>query len=71
MTKSTPPTKEENVIEIATADSKWETLLATEESQKLLEKMADEVWAQIQVSQAKPMIFAEDGKITPGQAQQI
>jgi len=37
--------------EMDTADAKWDLLLATEESQKLLEEMADEAWSQIQAGQ--------------------
>jgi hypothetical protein len=61
----------ENIAEIDAADAEWKALLATEESQQLLEKMADEPWAQIQDGQAKPMVLTEDGEIVPGQVQQI
>jgi hypothetical protein len=61
----------ENIAEIDAADAEWKALLATEESQQLLEKMADEAWAQIQDGQAKPMVLTEDGEIVPGQVQQI
>jgi predicted GH43/DUF377 family glycosyl hydrolase len=56
----------EKIVEIDADDAWWEKLLATEESQQLLEKMADEAWAQIQVGQAKPMVFTEDGEIVLG-----
>ena len=46
--------------------AQWDALLATDESQRLLEKMADEAWAEIQAGQAKPMVFTEDGEIAPG-----
>jgi hypothetical protein len=61
-------TLEEDASEadIAAENAQWDTLLATEESQRLLEKMADEAWAQIQAGQAKPMIFTEDGEIAFG-----
>jgi hypothetical protein len=65
MMKSMTRRENANVTEMAAADAQWEALLATEESQKLLEKMADEAWAQIQAGQAKPMMFTEDGEIVP------
>ncbi len=49
------------------ADARWDALLATDESQRLLEKMADEAWAEIQAGLARPMIFTEDGEIAPGE----
>ncbi len=57
---------EDDNDEMDTADAKWEALFASEESQQLLEKMADEAWAQIQAGQARPMVFTEDGEIVPG-----
>lgn len=59
-------TNGENAAELAAADARWEALLASEESQQLLEKMADEAWTQIQAGQAKPMVFTEDGDLVPG-----
>jgi len=49
------------------ADARWDALLETEESQRLLEKMADEALAEIQAGLARPMIFTEDGEIAPGE----
>jgi hypothetical protein len=57
---------EDHSDEMDTADEKWDALLATEESQTLLEKMADEAWDQIQAGQSRLMVFTEDGKIAPG-----
>ncbi len=53
-------------VESAAENAQWDALLATDESQRLLEKMADEAWAEIQAGQAKPMVFTEDGEIAPG-----
>jgi len=47
-------------------DARWDALLATEESQRLLEKMADEAVSEIEAGQARPMVFTEDGEIVPG-----
>jgi len=49
------------------ADARWDALLETEESQRLLEKMADEALTEIQAGLARPMIFTEDGEVTPGE----
>ena len=47
-------------------DARWDALLATEESQRMLEKLADEALAEIEVGQARPMAFSDDGEILPG-----
>jgi hypothetical protein len=47
-------------------DARWDALLATEASQRLLEKLADEALAEIEAGKARPMVFAEDGEIAPG-----
>jgi hypothetical protein len=47
-------------------DARWDALLATEESQRLLEELADEALWEIEAGQAKPMVFPEDGEIVPG-----
>jgi hypothetical protein len=36
-------------------DARWDALLATEESQRLLEKLADEALAEVEGEQARPM----------------
>ena len=46
-------------------DARWNALLVTEESQRLLEKMADEALSEIEAGQARPIVFAEDGEIGP------
>ncbi len=56
----------ESAAESEAENAQWDALLATDESQHLLEKMADEAWAEIQAGQAKPMVFTEDGEIAPG-----
>jgi hypothetical protein len=47
-------------------DARWDALLATDESQRWLEKMADEVQADIEAGHTEPMVFTEDGEIAPG-----
>ena len=49
-----------------TDDARWDALLASDESQNLLDQLADEVLAEIQAGQSRPMIFTEDGEIAPG-----
>jgi hypothetical protein len=55
-----------NQARIAEENARWDALLETEESQRLLEKMADEALAEIQAGLARPMIFTADGEIVPG-----
>jgi hypothetical protein len=56
--ESAAPDTEEN--------ARWDTLLATDESQRLLERLADEAVADIQAGHAKPIVFTEDGEIAAG-----
>ncbi len=58
--------EDETVEEIRASEEKWDALFATEESQRLLGKMADEVRAEIRAGRTRPMIFTEDGEIAPG-----
>jgi elongation factor P--beta-lysine ligase len=53
--------QDETGEEIVAENEQWDTLLAADESQRLLEQMADEVLAEIQAGRAKPMIFTEAG----------
>ncbi|MCX6029481.1 MAG: hypothetical protein NT169_09290 [Chloroflexi bacterium] len=56
-----------NQARIAEENARWDALLETAESQRLLEKMAAEALAEMQVGLARPMIFTEDGEIAPGE----
>lgn len=47
----------------AQESAQWDALLATDESQRLLEKMADTALADIQAGRARPMVFTVDGEI--------
>jgi len=58
--------EEESEEEIAADNARWDALLATDEAQRLLEKMADEALADMRAGRARPMIFTEDGEIAPG-----
>ncbi|MGE0083269.1 MAG: hypothetical protein AB7S75_02480 [Desulfococcaceae bacterium] len=58
--------QDETEQEIAQENARWDTLLATDESQRLLEKMADEALAEIQAGNSKPMIFNKEGQLKPG-----
>ena len=46
------------------SDARWDKLLASEEGQLALDKLADEALAEIRAGNAKPMIFTEDGEIS-------
>jgi len=58
--------EDESEEEIAVENARWDALLATDASQRLLEKMADEAWAEIQAGHARPMVFTADEEIAPG-----
>ncbi len=54
---------DETEEEIAESNARWDALLATDESQRLLEKMADEALAEIQAGRTRPIAFTDDGRI--------
>lgn len=51
--------------EYTESDARWDTLLATEKSQRLLEKLAGEALSEIEAGKAQPMVLTEDGEIVP------
>ncbi len=55
--------QDETEQEIAQENARWDTLLARDESQSLLEKMADEALAEIQAGNSKPMIFNKKSQL--------
>lgn len=57
---------DETEDDIAAADARWDALLASDESQRLLEKLADEALAQINAGHAKPIAFTDKGELAPG-----
>lgn len=56
---------DESEEEIVADNARWDALFATDESQRLLEKMADEALAEIEAGHAKSMAFTDDGEIVP------
>lgn len=61
-----PLIEEETAAEIEADNAEWDALLATDESQDLLVKLADEAIAEHKADKTKPMIFNNDGRIIPG-----
>ena len=49
----------------ADGNDKWDELLASDEGQGLLEKMADEAVSAIAAGRANPMRFTDDGRLRP------
>jgi len=55
----------ESRAEIEAEIAKWDALLASEEAQELLDKLADEALEEHKAGQTRPMRFTE-GRIAPG-----
>jgi hypothetical protein len=47
------------------ADERWDALLASEEGQLALDKLADQALADIRDGKASSMVFTADGEIAP------
>jgi len=47
------------------ADARWDALLASEEGQVALDKLADEALADLHAGMASPMVLTEDGELAP------
>lgn len=45
---------------LAEGDARWDALLATEKSQRLLEQMADEALAEVEAGLAKSIAFTKE-----------
>ncbi len=58
--------QEEDVTGIEADNARWDALLATDEGQTLLDKLAHEALAEHRAGQTKPMTFNNKGRITPG-----
>ncbi len=58
--------QDESIDEIEADNARWDALLATEESQALLEQLADEALAEYRAGKTKPMAFTDDGRLVPG-----
>jgi hypothetical protein len=59
-------TKEETIAEIEADNAAWDALLATDQAQTLLDKLAAEALAEHQAGKTRPMVFTDDGRIAPG-----
>lgn len=58
--------QEEDIAEIETDNERWDALLATDEAQVLLEKLADEALEEHRAGKTKPKAFNDEGRIVPG-----
>jgi hypothetical protein len=58
--------QEESVAEVEADNAQWDALLATDEAQALLEKLADEALTEHRVGKTRPMVFDDEGRIVPG-----
>ena len=58
--------QDESMEAIEADNARWDELLATDESQALLERLANEALAEYRSGTTKPMAFADDGRIVPG-----
>lgn len=54
----------EDQAEIEADNARWDALLATDQAQTLLEKLADEALTEHRAGKTKPMIFSYEGRIT-------
>ncbi len=57
--------EDETPEEIAADNARWDALLASNESQSLLEQLADQAELDIEAGKASGMKFTEDGEIAP------
>lgn len=57
---------EEDAADIEADNARWDTLLATNEGQALLDKLAQEALAEHRAGKTKPMAFDDEGRIVPG-----
>ena len=55
--------QEENSAAVAADNARWDALLATNQSQDLLEKLADEALAEYRAGKAQPMRFDDAGRM--------
>jgi len=58
--------QEESMAEVEADNAQWDALLATDEAQALLEKLADEALAEHRADKTRPMAFDDEGRIVPG-----
>ena len=58
--------QDESTDAIAADNARWDALLATDELQALLERLADEALTELRSGKTKPMTFTDDGRLVPG-----
>lgn len=58
--------QEEDAAEVKADNDRWDALLATDEAQTLLERLAEEALIEHQLGKTKPMICSDEGRIMPG-----
>lgn len=58
--------QEESMAEVEADNVKWDAILATDEGQALLEKLADEALAEHRAGKTMPMGFDSEERIVPG-----
>ena len=58
--------QEEDMAEIEADNARWDALLATDEAQSLLEKLAQEALVEHRAGKTRPMAFNDKGQIIPG-----
>lgn len=58
--------QDESMDRIDADNARWDTLLATDESQALLEQLADEALAEYRAGKTKPLAVTDVGRIVPG-----
>ncbi len=57
--------QEESTAEIEADNARWDALLARDEAQVLLEKLADEARAEHRAGKIRLMAFDDEGRIVP------
>ena len=57
---------QEDLAEIEAENVRWDALLATDEAQRVLERLANEALAEHRAGRAKSMAFSDEGRILPG-----
>ena len=55
----------EDAAEVDADNARWDRLLATDESQDMLTKLAKEALAEHHAGKTRPMIFNDEGRIAP------
>lgn len=58
--------RDESMDEIEADNARWDALLATDESQAMLERLADEALTELRAGKTRPMAFTDDGRLVPG-----